>query len=331
MKFEIDRERWLAASPYLNEALELPPGRLDAWLQDLEATQPAIAVDLRRLLAVQSDSFASFLNSTVLLPRDLRQSHQGELVGNYRVLDEIGSGGMAVVYLAERADGHFEQRVALKILRFGADSPEARRHFAQERQILASLDHPAIARLIDGGITTAGLPYLAMEYVEGIPIDRFCDQRRMSIVQRLRLFLKVAEAVQYAHHHLIVHRDLKPSNIVVADGGAVKLLDFGIAKLLDPDSFVHAAPPTRDMVRLMTPEYASPEQARGDPITTATDVYQLGRLLYELLTGRSPYPLRARNSLASLRALLESEPRRPSMAVHSADDRHDQRNTCHHT
>jgi serine/threonine-protein kinase len=318
-KFDIDRGRWLAASPYLNQALDLPPESLDAWLQELAATQPAIAVDLRQLLAVQNDSFASFLSGQALPREDSRYSYQGEVIGNYRVLRELGSGGMAVVYLAERADGHFEQRVALKILRFGADSAEARRHFAQERQILASLDHPAIARLIDGGITAGGLPYLAMEYIEGVSIERFCDQRRLGINERLRLFLKVAEAVQYAHHHLIVHRDLKPSNIVVTHEGTVKLLDFGIAKLLDPDAFVHAAPPTRDMVRLMTPEYASPEQARGDPITTATDVYQLGRLLYELLTGRSPYLLRARNSLASLRAILESEPRRPSVCISRAE------------
>jgi serine/threonine-protein kinase len=318
-KFNIDRGRWLAASPYLNQALDLPPERRDAWLQELEATQPAIAIDLRQLLAVQTDSFGSFLSGQALPSGELGHSYQGEVIGNYRVLRELGSGGMAVVYLAERADGHFEQHVALKILRFGADSAEARRHFAQERQILASLEHPAIARLIDGGITCGGLPYLAMEYVEGVPIDRFCDQRRLGITERLRLFLKVAAAVQYAHHRLIVHRDLKPSNIVVTPEGTVKLLDFGIAKLLDPDAFVHAAPPTRDMVRLMTPEYASPEQACGDPITTATDVHQLGRLLYELLTGRSPYPQRARNSLALLRALLESEPCRPSACLSQAE------------
>ena len=318
-QFDIDRGRWLAASPYLSEALDLPPDRRAAWLQALAATQPAIALDVSRLLAVQADTLDSFLSGHAFPPGQLPYSNQGEVIGNYRVLRELGSGGMAVVYLAERADGHFEQRVALKILHFGADSAEARRHFAQERQILASLNHPAIARLIDGGITSAGLPYLAMEYVEGTPIDAFCDQRAASLAERLHLFLQVADAVQHAHHYLIVHRDLKPSNIVVTPEGAVKLLDFGIAKLLDPDAFVHAAPPTRDAVRLLTPEYASPEQIRGDPTTTATDVHQLGRLLYELLTGRSPYPLRARNSLASLRTVLECEPRRPSAAISGAE------------
>jgi serine/threonine-protein kinase len=317
--FDVDRGRWLAASPYLSEALDLPLDRRDAWLQDLAATQPAIAMYVRRLLDRQTDTLDSFLSGQALLPGEPSYSNQGEVIGNYRVLRELGSGGMAVVYLAERADGHFEQRVALKILHFGADSAEARRHFAQERQILASLNHRSIARLIDGGITSAGLPYLAMEYIEGTSINEFCDRRCASLAERLRLFLQVADAVQYAHHRLIVHRDLKPSNIVVTPEGAVKLLDFGIAKLLDPDGFIHAAPPTRDAVRLLTPEYASPEQIRGDAITTATDVHQLGRLLYELLTGRSPYPVRGRNSLASLRTILECEPRRPSAAISGAE------------
>ncbi len=318
-KFDIDRDRWQAASPYLDAALDLPPEGLDAWLRALETTHPGIAGDVRYLLSMQSDSFSSFLSgSAVLPPPQVLPLHNNELIGNYRVLRELGSGGMATVYLAERADGHFEQHVALKILRVSANDCEARRHFTQERQILASLDHPAIARLIDGGITNTGLPYLAMEYVEGVPIDRFCDQLRLSSGERLRLFLQVARAVERAHQHLIVHRDLKPSNIFVTSARVVKLLDFGIAKLLDPDALVNAAPPTRD-VRMLTPDYASPEQARGDAITTAVDVYQLGRLLYELLTGQAPYPLSARNALESLRVILESEPRRPSIAVTLVD------------
>ena len=313
----MDRERWLVVSPYLDQALDMPATQLDAWLRELESSDSRIAADVRRLLAVQAnEGFSSFLNGQAAEPPgDARYAHPGELIGNHRVLHELGRGGMAVVYLAERADDHFEQQVALKILRFGAESGEARRHFAQERQILASLNHPAIARLIDGGFTALGLPYLAMEYVEGVPIDRYCDEQRLSIDDRLRLFVKVAEAVQYAHRHLIVHRDLKPSNIVVTHEGAVKLLDFGIAKLLEPNNMAHAAPPTRDVVQLMTPEYASPEQARGDPITTATDVYQLGRLLYELLTGRAPYDLRDRNPVDTLRVICESEPMRPSTAA----------------
>jgi len=246
-------------------------------------------------------------------------AQHGELIGSYRVVRELGRGGMAVVYLAERADGQYSQQVALKILRFGmADSP-AQFHFAQERQILASLDHQSIARLIDAGTTATGSPYLAMEYVEGAPIDRYCDEQRLSLDARLQLFLKVADAVQYAHRHLIVHRDLKPSNIVVTSEGAVKLLDFGIAKLLASNAPESAGPPTVDGIWLMTPEYASSEQAHGKPVTTATDIYQLGFLLYTLLTGREPYNVRGRNSVDALRVIRESEPAPPNLPRRDLD------------
>ena len=244
----------------------------------------------------------------------------GELIGNFRVLREIGQGGMAVVYLAERADGSYSQRVALKILRYGPTDSQAELHFAQERQILASLDHQSIARLIDAGTTPLGLQYLVMEYVEGAPIDRYCDEQRLSIDARLALFLKVAEPVRHAHGHLIVHRDLKPSNIVVTAEGTVKLLDFGIAKLLAPATLESAAPPTRNGVWLMTPECASPEQVRGDPVSTATDVYQLGLLLYYLLSGREPYSLRDRTPLDAFRMVCEFEPKAPSATVSDPDE-----------
>jgi serine/threonine-protein kinase len=320
-KFAMDRERWLALSPYIDQALDMSAADLEVWLRTCESREPQIAADLRQVLAAQAGSrFGSFLNGQAVAPPDeARYAKQGELIGNYRILRELGHGGAAVVYLAARADGHFEHRVALKILRFGPEGGEDRRHFAQERQILASLDHPAIGRLIDGGITATGLPYLAMEYVEGMPIDRYCNEQRLSLHGRLKLFVKVAEAVQYAHRRLIVHRDLKPSNILVTRDGAVKLLDFGIAKLLEPELMAHAAPPTREVIRLMTPEYASPEQARGDPITTATDIYQLGLLLYELLTGRAPYDLQGCKPIDALRIICESEPVRPSQALVRSD------------
>ena len=318
-KFKIDRERWRVVSPYLDRALETPTAQRAAWLQKLESSEPQIAVELRQLLAAEiTERFSSFLSGQAVEPlRDVQHAHAGEIIGSYRVLHEIGRGGMALVYLAERADGHFDQRVALKILRFGPESGEAQRRFAQERQILASLNHPAIARLVDGGITALGVPYLAMEYIDGRPIDRYCDEQRLSIDDRLRLFVKVAEAVQHAHRHLIVHRDLKPSNIVVTREGAAKLLDFGIAKLLRPDTMAHSAPPTRDVGGLMTPEYSSPEQVRGDPITTATDIYQLGLLLYELVTGQAPYDVRSRTPAEAMRVICESEPVRPSAAMTS--------------
>lgn len=307
---------------WLDQALELPVARREEWLRELESREPTIAGEVRRLLAAEStERFASFLNEPVA-PAPSAHASAGEVLGSFRIVRELGQGGMAVVYLAERADGQYSQRVALKVLRFGLKGSQAQFHFAQERQILASLDHQSIARLIDAGITAAGLPYLVMEYVEGVPIDRYCDEQRLSIDARLKLFLQVADAVRYAHRHLIVHRDLKPSNIVVTREGTVKLLDFGIAKLLAPGRFEHAAPPTRDGLRLMTPEYASPEQVRGDQITTATDIYQLGLLLYVLLTGREPYPVRGRTPIEAFRVICESEPVPPSTALESteADD-----------
>lgn len=304
---------------YLDQALDVPVARREEWLRDLESREPTIAVELRRVLAAEAtERFASFLNEPVA-PAPTAHALTGQVLGSFRVLRELGQGGMAVVYLAERADGQYSQRVALKVLRFGLKGSQAQFHFAQERQILASLDHQSIARLIDAGITPTGLPYLVMEYVEGVPIDRYCDEQRLSIDVRLKLFLQVADAVRYAHRHLIVHRDLKPSNIVVTREGAVKLLDFGIAKLLAPGRFEHAAPPTREGMRLMTPEYASPEQVRGDQITTATDIYQLGLLLYVLLTGREPYPVRGRTPIEAFRVICESEPVRPSIAIGSSE------------
>ena len=300
---------------YLDQALDVPPAEREAWLRELEVKEPDVAAEVRRLLAAHATArFSSFLNEPLVLP-PVTYAAAGELIGNFRVLHEIGQGGMATVYLAERADGNYSQRVALKILRHGLTDSQAQFHFAQERQILASLDHQSIARLLDAGTTATGLHYLAMEYVEGVPIDRYCDEQRLSIDARLTLFLRVADAVQYAHRHLIVHRDLKPSNIVVTPEGAVKLLDFGIAKLLAPATFDHAAPPTRQGVWLMTPECASPEQVRGDPVSTATDVYQLGLLLYYLVSGRQPYSVQGRAPLDAFRVICESEPIAPSATV----------------
>jgi tetratricopeptide (TPR) repeat protein/predicted Ser/Thr protein kinase len=302
----------------LDQALDVPIGRREEWLRELEARQPTIAAEIRRLLDAEATGrFASFLNEPVTPATPTAHALTGEVLGNFRVVRELGQGGMAVVYLAERADGHYSQRVALKVLRFGLKGSQAQFHFAQERQILASLDHQSIASLIDAGITANGLPYLVMEYVEGVPIDRYCDEQRLAIDARLKLFLQVADAVRYAHRHLIVHRDLKPSNIVVTAEGTVKLLDFGIAKLLAPGRFEHAAPETREGMRLMTPEYASPEQVRGDRVTTATDIYQLGLLLYVLLTGREPYPVRGRTPIEAFHLICEAEPVPPSTALDS--------------
>ncbi|REJ73363.1 MAG: hypothetical protein DWQ30_23470 [Acidobacteria bacterium] len=215
----------------------------------------------------------------------------GRRFGPYRAEEEIGRGGMAVVYRGERVDGVYEQRVAIKVLDGWRLTADLERRFVQERQILARLEHPHIARLIDGGTTDEGHLYLVMEHVDGEPIDRYCDRRRLSVDERLELFLQVADAVQFAHRNLVVHRDLKPSNILVTDGGEPKLLDFGIAKLLAEDGPDQSAPQTATWNRLLTPQYASPEQILGEPISTSTDVHALGLLLYELLSGARARPV----------------------------------------
>ena len=237
----------------------------------------------------------------------------GTRIGAYAVIQEIGRGGMGAVYLAQRADGQFEQRVAIKVLKMETD--EVVRRFGQERRILASLQHPSIARLYDGGVTEDGRSYFVMEHVDGVPIDAYCKERDLAVEERLRLFIEVGEAVQQAHRSLVVHRDLKPANILVTAGGEVKLLDFGIAKLLEPDLGSDTVPATRTTMRVMTPEYASPEQVRGEAVTTASDIYQLGLLLYELLTGQRAQRLQDSTMVELERAICDTQPVPPSLVV----------------
>ena len=237
----------------------------------------------------------------------------GQRVGAYLLIREIGQGGMGAVFLAERADDQFRKHVAIKFVR-GVPSADLLRRFKSERQILATLDHPNVARLLDGGVTDAGEPYVVMEYVDGKPIDAYCKDKPLETGARLRLFRDVCSAVQAAHRRLIVHRDIKPLNILVAADGTVKLLDFGIAKLLDDPEGPSA---TQTSARLLTPDYASPEQVRGDPITTASDIYSLGVLLYKLLTGEKPYKIDARNPADIARAITLDAPDPPSRATTS--------------
>ena len=245
---------------------------------------------------------------------------KGEVIGNYRIIRELGYGGMGSVFLAERADGEFEQRVALKLLRNAFANEEQLHRFKSERQILASLNHDHIARLLDGGVTHHGQPYYVMEYVQGIPIDVYCKEHCRDIEECLTLYLDICSAVQYAHSKLIVHRDLKPSNIMVTDDGRVKLLDFGIAKVLNEDSESDStAPLTRPGLLPLTPTYASPEQIRGEAITTASDIYQLGVVLYELLTGSRPFNLSNKTPGQIEQIVCKTEPMRPSSAVINAD------------
>jgi len=244
---------------------------------------------------------------------DLRGSAEGRRFGAWRVAGELGRGGMSIVHLAERADGAYQQRAALKRLSWETSDEAGRRRFQQERQILAGLNHPDIARLLDGGVDDEDRPFLVMELVEGEPIDRYCDRRQASIDERLRLFVRIARAVAHAHRNLVVHRDIKPSNVLVGEGGAVKLLDFGIAMLVDPVASVAA--PTRTLARWLTPDYASPEQVRSLPITTASDVYQLGLLLFDLLAGRRAQSFQDASLAEVARVVCEQTALPPSEAA----------------
>jgi serine/threonine-protein kinase len=248
-------------------------------------------------------------------------SEAGRSIGSYRIIRAVGHGGMGAVYLAARDDDEFKKRVAIKLLRRGMATDDLVRRFRNERQILASIDHPNIAKLLDGGTTDEGLPYFLMEYVEGEPIDRYCDGHGLSVAERLELFRTVCAAVHFAHQNLVVHRDLKPGNILVTADGVVKLLDFGIAKLLRPELYSDRAEATRVEERLLTPDYASPEQARGDVVTTASDVYSLGVLLYELLTGHHPYRLSGLSLHEVTRVICEVDPRKPSTAIGEVEER----------
>jgi TolB-like protein/Tfp pilus assembly protein PilF/tRNA A-37 threonylcarbamoyl transferase component Bud32 len=232
----------------------------------------------------------------------------GKRLGVYVLTKEIGRGGMGAVYLAERADGEFRQRVALKVIKRGMDTDFIVRRFRNERQILASLDHQNIARLLDGGTTDDGLPFFVMEYIEGAPVYSYSDAKKLSINDRLRLFIRICNAVDYAHENLIIHRDIKPTNILVTGDGMPKLLDFGIAKILDPELAADSIDPTATAMRMMTPEYASPEQVRGEAVTKVSDIYSLGVLLYELLSGHRPYRLKNRALHEIARVICDEEP-----------------------
>lgn len=243
----------------------------------------------------------------------------GRRLGAYKLVRRVGKGGMAAVFLAVRADDEYQKEVAVKLVQPGLDSQDVLTRFRNERQTLAGLDHPNIVRLLDGGSTQEGLPFLVMEYVEGSPIDEYCDQHKLSVDERLRLFSDVCDAVQYAHEKLVIHRDLKPSNILVVADGTPKLLDFGIAKVLNPEPSAQSSLATQTSLRCMTPAYASPEQMRGKSVTPETDVYSLGVVLYELLTGHRPYRLTQHSPAEIERAICEQEPETPSTAINRVE------------
>ena len=304
---------WLRVKEVLGLALDLPPDRRPALLDTLCAGEPELRAEVESFLSAESAA-GPFYEALALGPLghgEDRDPHVGSQLGPYRIERLIGHGGMGAVYLARRTDD-FEHSVAIKMIRRGMDSELVVRRFRHERQILASLNHPHIARLFDGGTAPEGLPYFVMEYVAGTPIDRYADDHRLTTSERLRLCLPVLDAVQHAHDRHIVHRDLKPSNVLVIDGHP-KLLDFGIAKILDPDSAGDST--MTSLARPMTPDYASPEQILGQPITPATDVYALGLLLYELLTGHRPFRFTTETPDEKSRVVCEQEPERPSTAI----------------
>lgn len=316
-------ERYARAQEVFEAAADRPPDERAALLDEQCANDAELRREVESLLESDALSGAFGDEPIVELPPDLftdagEEHFAGRHFGSYEVLRELGRGGLGAVYLGVRSDGEYRKEVAIKLIRRGLDTDDILQRFRTERQILAQLDHPNIARLIDGGTTDDGLPYFVMDYVKGEPISVYCDTYQLTTDQRLELFRKVCAAVTYAHQNLVIHRDLKPSNILVTPEGEPKLLDFGIAKLLtvDQEMFTQTAPG----LRAMTPEYASPEQIKGERITTASDVYSLGVLLYELLTGQKPYRLKTRTPEEISRAILEQEPSRPSVAV--ADNQH---------
>ena len=302
-------ERWREAQHLFHEAREKLAAERSAFVAAAAAGDAELEAEVVSLLAADADS-GGFLETPAAPPETPRTR-----VGAWQILHEIGHGGMGTVYLGERADGPFRKRVAVKVVRRGMDTEAVLKRFRQERQILAGLEHPNIARLLDGGNTDDGLPYLVMEYVEGEPLTAWCARRGLDVSARLALFRTVCATVQFAHQNLVVHRDLKPGNIIVTADGTPKLLDFGIAKLLNAD----LAGTTRDLTvaggGAFTPEYASPEQLRGERITTASDVWSLGVLLYELLAGVRPFGAAGAPPGEVAKAVLETEPEKPSAAA----------------
>jgi serine/threonine protein kinase/Tfp pilus assembly protein PilF len=316
----ISPDRWRILSAYLDEGLELAPDRRAGWLASIGARDATLAADLRAMLAEHEVVHRQrFLDGAVLDPQAVtRQSLVGQVLGSYRLLSLIGQGGTGSVWLAERCDGRFEGHAAIKLLNVSLMGRSGEERFRREGTILARLRHPRIAHLIDAGVSAANQPYLVLEHVDGLRIDQHCDDNAIGVEGRLRLFLDVLEAVAHAHANLIVHRDIKPPNVLVTRTGQVKLLDFGIAKLIESESEVPAV--TREGARALTPEFAAPEQLSGGAVTTATDVYALGVLLYILLTGRHPAGRAVESPATLVRAIVDSDPPRPSDVVMSSDE-----------
>ena len=321
-------ERWQRLQALFNAAIELNPEQRAAFLDQACEGDPTLRKQAESLILANEASTVDLQDAIRDVARDVSGdvieendvSAVGRRIGPYQIIEVLGRGGMGDVYLAVRADDEYRMRVAIKVVQHDLGNPEVLRRFRNERQILAGLDHPYIARLLDGGTTAEGMPYVVMEYVEGEPIDRYCNNHGLSVDERLKLFRSVCAAVHYAHQNLIIHRDIKPGNILVGADGVPKLLDFGIAKLLNPELGPQTQAVTRMAMRLMTPEYASPEQIRGEPITTASDIYSLGVVLYELLTRHRPYKFKSYSSHELEQVVGLSEPEKPSTVAGRGND-----------
>ena len=312
-------EEWHKVKEVLQTALELDPGARAGFLDSACPPENSLRNEVESLLRSHDEDRVSLEKPVAIDPANVfvtsPATWTGRRLGPYKLLEQIGEGGMGAVYRAVRADGLYDKQVAIKLIRgsLGTDFFVAR--FRNERQILAGLEHPNVARLLDGGITEEGLPYVVLEFVAGVPIDEYCARHDLPIADRLKLFRTVCSAVQYAHQNLVVHRDLKPGNILVTEDGIPKLVDFGIAKMLDPHQEDPGRNRTLTVMPIMTPDFASPEQVRGDPITTATDVYSLGVILYLLLTGRRPYRVSSTAPHEIIKAICDTYPEKPSTAV----------------
>jgi tetratricopeptide (TPR) repeat protein len=312
------RSQWAEVEALVDAVLDRPPAERAVWLADACQDDPELRREAESLLAA-AENLDGFLSEPLQLgPEALDEpTLEGRRIGPWKLLHLLGQGGMGSVYLAERADGAFQQRVAVKLIPKALLHSDLRRRFRIERQALGRLVHPNIAGIVDGGVTPEGMPFLVMEHVEGEPIDDYCARRRLGLTERIQLLLGVCEAVRFAHAQLVVHRDLKPANILVIPPGRVKLLDFGIAKLLsdDPETL------TRTGLQLFTPQYAAPEQLTGEPVTTATDIYGVGGLAYRLFTGRAPWPTGDASWLRRLRERGRQEPEPPSRTAPHLEDR----------
>ncbi len=308
---------FLRVEAIFHEALAAPAEARAGVIENLCKGNRELAAEARSLLEAYEAQERQAAASRVEPGTGREAQAESRQIGPYLLDRLLGRGGMGAVYLAHRVDGQFEQQVAVKLIDLPLATEIFQKRFRQERQILAGLQHPYIARLMDGGVTAGGELYLAMEYVNGTPIHRYCEEHNLTVAQRLELFVRVCEAVQFAHQNLIVHRDLKPDNILVLEDGTPRLLDFGTAKLLSPSDAPAGSEPTREGYHAYTPQYASPEQVLGSPVTTASDTYSLGVLLYLLLTGTRPYELKELTTGEMLRVICEQAPLKPSEAASS--------------